>query len=93
MNKPLIECPNKTKSIISSEFKIPNYQNLGLKKEKNSCTMQGGRKKALQLLDTFLNKTGELYSKEMSSPLTAYTSCSRLSSHISFGNIFFYRKS
>ena len=87
MNKPLIECPNKTKSIISSEFKIPNYQNLGLKKEKNSCTMQGGRKKALQLLDTFLNKTGELYSKEMSSPLTAYTSCSRLSSHISFGNI------
>ena len=47
----------------------------------------GGRKNAMELLDTFLNDRSENYQREMSSPVTGEVSCSRLSPHIAFGNI------
>ena len=47
----------------------------------------GGRKNAIELLDTFLNDRSENYQRDMSSPLTGEVSCSRLSPHIAFGNI------
>lgn len=47
----------------------------------------GGTTRANELLQSFLSERGEHYSKEMSSPNTAYRSCSRLSSHISFGTL------
>ena len=47
----------------------------------------GGRKNAIELLDTFLNERSENYQREMSSPITGEVSCSRLSPHIAFGNI------
>ena len=47
----------------------------------------GGRKNAIELLDTFLNDRSENYQREMSSPITGEVSCSRLSPHIAFGNI------
>ena len=47
----------------------------------------GGRKNAIELLDTFLNDRSENYQREMSSPVTGEVSCSRLSTHIAFGNI------
>ncbi len=47
----------------------------------------GGRLKAEQTLNTFLNKRGVNYHLNMSSPLTADTSCSRLSTHLSWGTL------
>ena len=47
----------------------------------------GGRKNAIRLLNSFLSDRGENYRKEMSSPITAEDSCSRLSTHITYGNI------
>ena len=41
----------------------------------------------MKLLDSFLETRGKNYSKEMSSPLTAITSCSRLSPYLTFGNL------
>ena len=54
--------------------------------ETNSI-QKGGRKEAISLLNSFLLDRGENYQKEMSSPITAETSCSRLSTHITYGNI------
>lgn len=47
----------------------------------------GGSLEAQTLLKTFLYERGEEYSKEMSSPVTAFDSCSRLSPHFAFGTI------
>lgn len=47
----------------------------------------GGRSQALACFNSFLNERGRNYSFDMSSPLTAFNSCSRLSPHISFGTI------
>ena len=43
--------------------------------------------KDLKLLNQFLYKRGEGYTKEMSSPVTAFESCSRLSAHLAFGTL------
>lgn len=47
----------------------------------------GGRAAALDLLDGFLAARGARYHKEMSSPLTAEESCSRLSAPLAYGTV------
>jgi deoxyribodipyrimidine photo-lyase len=48
---------------------------------------QGGEGAARDTLDSFLHQRGRHYSREMSSPLTAFTSCSRLSAHLAWGTL------
>ena len=48
---------------------------------------EGGRTIAIKLLNSFLDERSDNYQKEMSSPITGEKSCSRLSPHITFGNI------
>ncbi|MEM7672954.1 MAG: FAD-binding domain-containing protein [Verrucomicrobiota bacterium] len=45
----------------------------------------GGRRRAVDTLESFLLERGRAYHREMSSPLSAETSCSRLSSYLSYG--------
>ncbi len=47
----------------------------------------GGRRMAEQALDSFLDRRGERYHLEMSSPLSAEHSCSRLSAHLAWGTL------
>jgi len=47
----------------------------------------GGRSKGLVTLDSFLRDRGENYRKAMSSPVTAFDSCSRLSPYIAYGTL------
>ncbi|MEM8761840.1 MAG: FAD-binding domain-containing protein, partial [Pseudomonadota bacterium] len=42
---------------------------------------------ARSLLESFLTRRGEHYRKEMSSPVTAYDACSRLSPHFAWGTL------
>ena len=76
---------------LNCEFISDNYVEDLSKIETNNLEngkiQIGGRQNALQLLDSFLNDRSENYQKEMSSPITGETSCSRLSPHIAFGNI------
>ena len=46
---------------------------------------KGGRAEARDTLESFLQIRGRYYSKEMSSPITAWEACSRLSPFFSFG--------
>ncbi|WP_338180398.1 deoxyribodipyrimidine photo-lyase [Thalassospira tepidiphila] len=47
----------------------------------------GGRRAGMRLLDSFLGYRGQRYHREMSSPRTAFESCSRLSPHIAYGTV------
>ncbi|MDC3091523.1 FAD-binding domain-containing protein, partial [Rickettsiales bacterium] len=47
----------------------------------------GGENNALEILDSFIKERHNNYSKKMSSPLTAESSCSRLSPHLAYGTI------
>lgn len=48
---------------------------------------RGGETAAHEALESFLERRGERYHLEMSSPLTAEQSCSRLSVHLAWGTI------
>ena len=48
---------------------------------------RGGRSLALQELHTFLQQRGRTYRFDMSSPVTAPESCSRISAHLAWGTL------
>ena len=53
----------------------------------SSDIQSGGSRQAKKLLDSFISYRGTEYQSQMSSPLTADTSCSRLSPSIALGTI------
>lgn len=87
MNKPLLLAPDKINKIEHDSDFLPSAKMLGLKDDNYTACQKGGRSEALSLLNSFLYQRGEGYTKEMSSPVTAFDSCSRLSSHLAFGTL------
>ena len=67
--------------------KLNNFSIIETNQFENKFIQKGGRKYALELLDSFLDTRSENYQKEMSSPISGEKSCSRLSPHITYGNI------
>ena len=66
---------------------IPSAQDLQLPSDPCPGRQRGGRSEGMALLESFLQHRGRRYAKELSSPLTAFNSCSRLSSHLTFGTL------
>ena len=64
-----------------------SFEKIKIEKKKYNKIFFGGESHALKTLNSFLNDRGNYYSKEMSSPITAHKSCSRLSSYLAYGNI------
>ncbi len=87
MKKPLIENPLKIEVVAASSDNLPSYKELDLYKNEFDYLQKGGSIEALKLLTSFLYERGEAYTKEMSSPVTAFESCSRLSAQLAFGTL------
>jgi deoxyribodipyrimidine photo-lyase len=87
MEKPLVTAVGS--SIIGDEESdsMPLGKVLGLTNDHCVGRQAGGRGPALEILNSFLSERGEGYTKEMSSPVTAFNSCSRLSPHLAFGTV------
>ncbi|MDA0831452.1 MAG: deoxyribodipyrimidine photo-lyase [Proteobacteria bacterium] len=66
---------------------LPSPNKLNLSDDLCKSPQVGGRHFGLALLDSFFETRGKFYTKEMSSPVTAYESCSRLSTYLAFGSI------
>ena len=76
--------------LINCNFITPDQQKFRkvFTHELNTNFIQnGGRGRALSLLESFLLTRSENYQSEMSSPITGQISCSRLSPHIAYGTI------
>ncbi len=65
--------------------KMPTDQELGLSNDGIVANTEGSRQEAVGLLSSFLNVRGKNYTYEMSSPVSAYHSCSRLSKYLATG--------
>ena len=66
---------------------IPSADDLKLPSDPCPGRQRGGRSQGVALLESFLHHRGRRYAKELSSPLTAFESCSRLSAHLTFGTL------
>jgi len=66
---------------------VIDYLQIKTNKLDTSEIQRGGRTKALELLESFVEYRSENYQQFMSSPITGESACSRLSPYIAFGNI------
>ncbi len=82
INSPISKDPIFTNFIIDKNNQL-NFKS----KFKLMAVQEGGENNAIQCLESFLKVRHQKYSREMSSPITAEGSCSRLSPHITYGTI------
>ena len=88
MNEKIIATPSSIHSPNNIDYgEILSPSDFDLNSTSNSKGLLGGETHAKQCLETFLSDRGKNYQKEMSSPVTAFDSCSRMSSYLTFGNI------
>ena len=66
---------------------IPTSAELGLAPDPCPARQRGGRAAAMATLDSFLHQRGRDYRYRMSSPVTAFDACSRLSPHLTWGTV------
>ncbi|MEL6403532.1 MAG: deoxyribodipyrimidine photo-lyase [Chloroflexota bacterium] len=66
---------------------IPTWDTLGIHDEGIVARQIGGESEAQKVLNQFLFERGSHYHREMSSPVTAEDSCSRISPHLAYGSI------
>ena len=88
MAQPLAQTPRVIRRATAiAAGKIQSAKDLGLKETTKTNLQIGGEKAATETLCSFLDARGENYSTEMSSPVTASNSCSRLSTYLAWGCI------
>lgn len=87
MSKEILTVPEKINSLKVSNKNIIKPEILGLKDDGIENAQIGGRQNALKILNDFLHFRGQNYTKEMSSPVSAFESCSRISPYLTFGSI------
>ncbi|MEO1276825.1 MAG: FAD-binding domain-containing protein, partial [Pseudomonadota bacterium] len=66
---------------------IPSAADIGLAPDLCPERQRGGRRAALATLGSFLTERGQTYRKAMSSPVTGFDACSRLSPHFAWGTL------
>jgi deoxyribodipyrimidine photo-lyase len=74
-------------SLLIQQESFPSTESLGLKFDGGTRCQIGGRLQGLKVLKSFIFNRSKNYFKDMSSPLTAFHSCSRISPHIAFGTV------
>tara|TARA_E500000178_G_scaffold110337_1_gene110071 strand:- start:71 stop:1579 length:1509 start_codon:yes stop_codon:yes gene_type:complete len=87
MNLPVFDAPTSVNAITENSDTLPEACSLGLRDDQSVNIQKGGRKEAMKHLKSFLYERGEGYTRDMSSPVTAFESCSRLSAHLAFGTV------
>lgn len=65
----------------------PTPRALGLPESEKTEAQPGGTSSGRALLESFLERRGETYQTDLSSPVTGWTGCSRLSPHLAYGTV------
>ena len=85
MSVPVTAAPEILATIKIDKAPIPTATDLGLAADPCPQRQLGGRPAGIAQLKSFLEERGRDYRFEMSSPVTASYSCSRLSPYLAFG--------
>ena len=87
MTKKPFEPPFFLNLVDEESDRFPSPAEINLKTSDISQQQIGGHSQGIKLLNSFLYERGENYTKEMSSPVSAFESCSRISAHLTFGTL------
>ena len=87
MAEPLTPAPDAIPPLDLPVGDIPTATDLNMAPDPCPERQKGGRKLGLMILDSFLEDRGQDYRKAMSSPVTGFDECSRMSPHIANGTV------
>jgi deoxyribodipyrimidine photo-lyase len=92
MHAPLVQAPDRIAAVSLAALgleagAIPFEDSLGLTRSTKHEAQLGGEVAAQATLASFLAERGHAYASSMSSPVTAWDGCSRLSPYLAFGNL------
>jgi deoxyribodipyrimidine photo-lyase len=88
MDAPLLEAPIALPPLEGiAPHGLPSADDLGLAADPCPARQRGGRRAGMELLNSFLQQRGRGYHHRLSSPLTAFEGCSRLSPHLAWGTL------
>ena len=89
MGKEILPSPSVLNKISPSlqSIPLPTSKDLGINLQKSYSDLTGGESKAKDMINSFIGERGLKYYKEMSSPNSAYSSCSRISPYLTNGCI------
>ncbi|MEL7048630.1 MAG: FAD-binding domain-containing protein [Pseudomonadota bacterium] len=88
MAMPKFEAPRHLEPLSNLTTGIaPSSSELGLAKDCCPYRQHGGRSRGLDVLHSFLFERGRDYRRGMSSPVTGFDACSRLSAHLAYGSL------
>lgn len=87
MAAPVLAPPDVLRPVAIDPGPLPTHAELGLGVDRRQGAQPGGERAAHALLESFLAGRGYRYHREMSSPVTAFEACSRLSAHLAYGTI------
>lgn len=87
MARPVVETPHGFTPVSVDPGELPTHAQLGLYPDLRRLAQPGGERAAHATLDSFLAERGAHYHTDLSSPLTAFDGCSRLSPHLAWGTI------
>ena len=88
MASPITPPPSRLRQRDVLDFEGPRKaEDFKLTPRAQEDVQRGGSAEATRVLRSFLRERGAYYQSEMSSPNTAWTSCSRLSPHLAYGTI------
>ena len=86
MHAPLAAGPLCLEPLPGLELgQIPTARELGLIEDGCTDRQRGGRCAGLETLQSFLTRRGLHYRSQMSSPVTGFNACSRISPYLAFG--------
>ena len=83
MDQPLTSAPRQ----LSSPATAFEFETKSKKTKVHPLRQAGGESQARLVLNDFLQHRGQEYASRMSSPVTAFDACSRLSPHLAWGNL------
>ncbi len=88
MAEPVSTPPTSLRPLAISDLgALPALRDLPLAPDHCPERQRGGRTAASLTLDSFLTERGQRYRFEMSSPVTAFDACSRVSPHLAWGSL------
>jgi len=88
MSTPLLHPPSGLEPLHGIDSAgLPSARDLGMSVDACPGQQRGGRRRGLDMLDSFLGERYEAYRRAMSSPSAGAVHCSRLSPHLAFGTL------
>ena len=87
MSEPRRRAPDAMASLSHAVSTLPDAADLNIADDPCPKRQKGGRTAAVALLKSFTETRVRTYRRGMSSPVSAFEACSRLSPHLAFGTV------